>query len=163
MKQRISSLLFTVAISAASVAAHAATPRQFDEQDRQEVKAVFLQQAAAATAHDMAAFERVFAPTPAGQPDPVTFVARPYQFWGRPALIEHFNETFKGVWKFEPDAARVKVVPLTPDTAEIYAPTQVTSGTSSETAKTAPFLVYEVAVRTPEGWRIAAIVPVPAQ
>jgi hypothetical protein len=97
MKQRICSLLFTVAISAAGVAAHAATPHRFDEQDRQEVKAVFLQQAAAATAHDIAAFERVFAPTPAGQPDPVT------------------------------------------------------SGTSSESAKTALFLVYEVAVRTPGG------------
>jgi uncharacterized protein (TIGR02246 family) len=163
VKQRISSLLFAVAISNAGAAAHAATLRQFDEQDRQEVKALFLQQAAAATAHDMAGFERVFAPTPAGQPDPVTFVARAYQFWGRPALIEHFKETFKGVWKFEPDTERVRVVPLTPDAAEIYAPTQVTSGTSSETAKTAPFLVYEVAVRTPEGWRIAAIVPVPAQ
>jgi len=143
--------------------AHAAPLHQFDEQDRQEVKAVFLQQAAAATAHDIAAFERVFAPTPAGQPDPVAFVARAYQFWGKPALIEHFKETFKGVWRFEPDAERVKVIALTPDTAEIYAPTQVTSGTSSETAKTVPFLVYEVAVRTPEGWRIAAIVPVPAQ
>jgi len=163
MQQRISSLLFTVAISAAGVAAHAATLHQFDEQDRQEVKAVFLKQAAAATAHDIAAFERVFAPTPTGQPDPVTFVARAYQFWGKPELIEHFKETFKGVWKFEPDAERVRVVPLTPDTAEIYAPTQVTSGTSSETAKTVPFLVYEVAVRTSEGWRIAAIVPVPAQ
>ena len=163
MKQRISSLIFTVAISVASVTAHAAPLHQFDEQDRQEVKAVFLKQAAAATAHDIAAFEQVFAPTPAGQPDPVTFVARAYQFWGKTALIEHFTETFKGVWRFEPDAERVKVIPLTPDTAEIYAPTQVTSGSSSETAKTAPFLVYEVAVRTPEGWRIAAIVPVPAQ
>jgi len=163
MKQSISSLLFAAAISAAGVTAHAATPHTFDEQDRQEVKAIFLQQAAAATAHDIVAFERVFAPTPAGQPDPVTFVARAYQFWGRTALIEHFRETFKGVWKFEPDAERVRVIPLTPDTAEIYAPTQVTSGTSSETAKTVPFLVYEVAVRTSEGWRIAAIVPVPAQ
>ena len=163
MKQRISSLLFTVAISVASVTAHAAPPHQFDEQDRQEVKAVFLKQAAAATAHDIAAFERVFAPTPAGQPDRVTFIARAYQFWGKAALIEHFKETFKGVWKFEPDAERVRVIPLTPDAAEIVAPTQVTFGTSSETAQTAPFLVYEVAVRTSEGWRIAAIVPVPAQ
>jgi hypothetical protein len=163
MKQRISSLLFTVAISAASVTAHAAPRHQFDEHDRQEVKAVFLKQAAAATAHDIVAFEQVFAPTPADQPDPVTFVARAYQFWGKTALIDHFTETFKGVWKFEPDAERVKVIALTPDTAEIYAPTQVTSGTSTETAKTAPFLVYEVAVRTPQGWRIAAIVPVPAQ
>jgi len=163
MKQRISSLLFTVAISVASATAHAATSHQFDEQDRQEVKAVFLKQAAAATAHDIAAFEQVFAPTPAGQPDPVNFVARAYQFWGKTSLIKHFKDTFKGVWRFEPDAERVTIIPLTPDTAEIYAPTQVTSGTSSETAKTAPFLIYEVAVRTPEGWRIAAIVPVPAQ
>jgi hypothetical protein len=97
MKQHISSLIFTVAISVASVTAHAATLHQFDEQDRQEVKAVFLKQAAAATAHDIAAFEQVFAPTPAGQPDPVTFVARAYQFWGKTALIDHFTETFKEV------------------------------------------------------------------
>lgn len=140
----------------------ASTAHPFDENDRQEVKAVFLRQAAAATAHDLAAFEQVFASTAPGQPDPVAFVARAYQFWGKPALIEHFKETFQGVWRFEPDAERVKVIPLTPDSAEIYAPTQVTFGASKETAKTAPFLVYEVAVRTPEGWRIAAIVPVPA-
>jgi SnoaL-like domain len=163
MKQRISHLLAAAAISAAGGTAHAATPHQFDEQDRQEVKAVFLQQAAAATAHDIEAFERVLASTPPGQPDPVAFVARAYQYWGKTTLIEHFKETFKGVWRFEPDAERVRVIPLTPDAAEIYAPTQVTFGTSSETAKTAPFLVYEVAVRTSEGWRIAAIVPVPAQ
>ena len=163
MKQRISFLLFAVAISGAGVKAQPATLNPFDEQDSQEVKAVFLQQAAAASAHDIVAFERVFVSTPPGQPDPVTFVARAYQFWGKTALIEHFNETFKGVWKFDPDVDRVRVVPLTPDTAEIYAPTQVTFGTSSQTAKTAPFLIYEVAVRTSEGWRIAAIVPVPAQ
>lgn len=163
MRQHLLSLLFAAAISAVGATAYAATIRQFDEQDRQEVKAVFLQQAAAATAHDIAAFERVFAPTPPSQPDPVTFVARAYQFWGKAALVEHFKETFKGVWRFEPDAERVRVIPLTPDTAEIYAPTQVTLGASNETAKTVPFLVYEVAVRTSEGWRIAAIVPVPAQ
>lgn len=163
MMQRLFQLFVATAMSAAGAAAQAAPPRQFDEQDRQEVKAVFLQQAAAATAHDIEAFGRVLAPTPAGQPDPVALIARAYQFWGKPALIEHFKETFKGVWKFEPDAERVSVIPLTPDTAEIYAPTRVTVGHSPETAKTAPFLVYEVAVRTSEGWRIAAIVPVPAQ
>jgi hypothetical protein len=163
MMQRLFQSFVAVAMSAAGAAAQAAPPHQFDEQDRQEVKAVFLQQALAATTHDIEAFGQVLAPTPAGQPDPVAFVARAYQFWGKTALIEHFKETFKGVWRFEPDADRVSVIPLTQDTAEIYAPTRVTVGTSPETAKTAPFLVYEVAVRTSEGWRIAAIVPVPAQ
>ena len=162
MTRNLSHFLLATATFAAG-AAHAATPHQFDERDRREVKAVFLQQAAAATAHDIEAFERVIASTPQGQPDPVLFVARANQIWGKPALIDHFKETFKGIWKFEPDADRVSVIPLTPDTAEIYAPTQVTVGKSAETAKTAPFLVYEVAIRTPDGWRIAAIVPVPAQ
>jgi len=47
--------------------------------------------------------------------------------------------------------------------AKLYAPTQITLGASEASAKTAPFFVYEVAVRTSEGWRIASIVPVPAQ
>jgi hypothetical protein len=161
--QRLQSLLVAAALSIVGATAHAAPIHPFDEQDRQDVKAAFLQQAAAATAHDIVAFERVLAPTPPGQPDPVAFVARAYQFWGRPARVDHFTETFKGVWKFEPDPEHLRIIPLTPDTAEICAPAQVTSGASNETAKTAPFLVHEVAVRTPEGWRIAAIVPVPAQ
>ncbi|WP_420998284.1 YybH family protein [Cupriavidus sp. 30B13] len=131
--------------------------------DTQEIRALFLRQAAAATAHDIVAFEGVLATPPAGQPDPVTFVARAYQFWGKPALVDHFKETFKGVWKFEPDAERIRIVPLSADVAELYAPTQVTSGASEASAKTVPFLVYEVAVRTAAGWRIASIVPVSAQ
>jgi hypothetical protein len=99
---------------------------------------------------------------PAHQSDPVTFVARAYQFWGKPALIEHFRKTFKGVWKFEPNVRSIKIIPLTADVAELYAPTQITLGASDASAKTAQFLVYEEAVRTPQGWRIAVIVPVPA-
>jgi hypothetical protein len=163
MKQRILSLLATMAFIVAGATAHAATPHLLDERDSQEIKTVFLQQAAAATAHDIVAFERVFASAPQGSPNSVTFVARAYQYWGKQALIDHFKETFKGVWKFEPDPADITVIPLTANSAEIYAPTQITFGTPDATAKTSPFLVCEVAVRTPEGWRIAAIIPVPAQ
>jgi hypothetical protein len=163
MKHRILSVLAATALVVTGATAHAATPHVLDARDSQAIKTVFLQQAAAATAHDMAAFERVFASAPQGSPNSVTFVARAYQYWGKQAIIDHFTETFKGVWKFEPDAANIKVLPLTADSAEIYAPTQVTFGASEATAKTSPFLVCEIAVRTPEGWRIAAIMPVPAQ
>jgi hypothetical protein len=134
----------------------------FSDRDRQQVEDVFLQQARAATAHDIQAFGEVLAEAAPGQPDPVVFVARAYQFWGKPALVDHFKETFKGVWKFEPERAHITIVPLTADVAQIYAPTQITLGKSTATAKTVPFLVYETAVRTPSGWRIASIVPVPA-
>jgi hypothetical protein len=159
----LASFVVVAIFGAAHATAYAAATHHFTEKDRQEVKDVFLRQAAAATAHDIVAFEGVLASAPADQPDPVAFVARAYQFWGKPALIEHFKETFKGVWKFEPNVDSIKIIPLTADVAQVYAPTQITLGASEAVAKTAPFLVYEVAVRTAKGWRIAAIVPVPAQ
>jgi ketosteroid isomerase-like protein len=143
-------------------AAHAST-QVFREQDRAAVRAVFLAQAAAATGHDLRAFDAVLARPIAGQADPVAFVARAYQFWGRPALLAHFQETFKGVWKFEPDVAQIRIQPLSADVAQIYAPTRITLGKNSADARTSQFLVYETAIRTPAGWRIGSIIPVPAQ
>jgi hypothetical protein len=163
LRKLLSPIVVVMLFGAANAGAHAAPTHRFTDKDKQEVKDVFLRQAAAATAHDIVAFEGVLASAPANQPDPIAFVARAYQFWGKPALIDHFKETFKGVWKFEPDVGGMKIIPLTADVAQIYAPTQITLGASEASAKTAPFLVYEVAVRTPAGWRIAAIVPVPAK
>lgn len=147
----------TLLVSNASIAA-----TSFTETDRQKVKEVFERQAQAATAHDLDAFDAVFA-APSEIGDPVVFVARPYQFWGKSELIDHFRETFKGVWKFEPDLTKLRIIPLTPDVAQIYAPTQITLGHSPADARTAAYLVYEVVVRTPAGWRIGAIVPIAAQ
>ena len=158
----MASLIVGAALVVANATAQAAATHHFTDRDKQEVQDVFLRQAAAATAHDIVAFGNVLADAPAGQPDPVIFVAHAYEFWGKPALIEHFKETFKGVWKFEPDQEHIKIVPLTADVAQVYAPTQITLGASEATAKTVPFLVYEVAVRTSKGWRIASIVPVAA-
>ncbi|ANN65486.1 DUF4440 domain-containing protein [Bordetella bronchialis] len=157
-----------LAAGLAAVLAVSAPPAQaaasgFDARDRDAVRAVFLAQAAAATAHDLQAFDAVLVHAAPGQADPVVFVARAYQFWGRPALLAHFQETFKGVWKFEPDRDAIRIQPLTADAAQIYAPTRITLGHKPEDARSASFLVYETAIRTPQGWRIASIVPVPAQ
>ena len=151
--------LTSAALSSATAGAAAGT---FSETGRQQVRAVFERQAQAATAHDLDAFSAVFA-APGEFGDPVTFVARPYQLWNKPAVIEHFRETFKGVWKFEPDLAQLRVITLTADVAQLYAPTRITLGQSPADARTATYLVYEVAVRTPAGWRIGAIVPSAAQ
>jgi len=159
----VASLVIATLCGATDGPAFAAPSQQFTEADRAQVKDVLLRQAAAASAHDIAAFEQVLVSVPPGHQDPIVMVARAYQFWGKTALINHFKETFKGVWKFEPDVQAIKVIPLMPDVAQIYAPTQITLGASDASARTAPFLVYEIAVRTPEGWRIASIVPVPAR
>jgi hypothetical protein len=133
-----------------------------DSADIEEIRALFLRQAAGETAHDIQVIDAVLARTPEGQPDPVNFVARAYSFWGREAVINHFRAIFAGTWRFEPDQSAIRVMPLGPDVAHIYAPTRITLGAAGEEAATYHFLINEFAIRTPEGWRISAIVPVPA-
>ena len=131
--------------------------------DIDEIRSLFLCQAAGETAHDIEVIESVLARARPGQPDPVNFVARAYRFWGREAVIDHFRKTFAGTWRFEPDVEAIRIMAIGSDTAHIFAPTRITAGAAGKEAATFTFLVNEFAIRTPEGWRISAIVPVPAQ
>lgn len=154
-------LVLIVALAALGKAS-AATP-QFDANDMQEIRALFLRQAAGATAHDIAVIDSVLAQAPPGQPDPVSFIARAYQFWGRDAVLDHFRAIFKGTWIFEPQQDAIRILPLGMDAAQIYAPTRITLGAAGQPARQETFLMYETAIRTPQGWRIATMAPVPAQ
>lgn len=131
--------------------------------DIAEIRALFLRQAAGETAHDIDAIDAVLVRASPGQPDPVNFVARAYRFWGRQAVLDHFRTIFAGTWRFEPDEDAIRVIPLGPDVAHIYAPTRITAGAPDKPAATYEFHVNEFAIRTPDGWRISVIVPVPAQ
>ncbi len=135
----------------------------FSATDAQQVRSLFLRQATAETAHDLAGIDGVLAHAAPGQSDPVAFIARAYRFWGREAVMDHFRTTFAGTWKFEPDQDSIRVVPMGPDVAHIYAPTKITIGAAGQPGTQYQFLVNEFAIRTAEGWRISTIVPVPTQ
>jgi ketosteroid isomerase-like protein len=130
--------------------------------DIEEIRALFLRQAEAENAHDIEAIDAVLARTLPGQPDPVNFVARAYCFWGREAVLGHFRTIFAGTWRFEPDQSAIRILPLGADVAHIFAPTRVTLDAGGGQPATYAFLINEFAIRTQEGWRISAIVPVPA-
>lgn len=131
--------------------------------DMGEIRNLFLRQAAGETAHDIEVIESVLAHPAPEQPDPVNFVARAYRFWGRDAVIDHFRTVFSGTWRFEPDEEAIRVIPLGPNVAHIFAPTRITVGAPGQEASTLSFLVNEIAIRTPDGWRISTIIPVPTQ
>ncbi|WP_244146038.1 hypothetical protein [Paraburkholderia caledonica] len=102
-RQKVLACCVAVAVMSA---AHAEAPHRFTDEDRQAVEAVFIRQAEAATAHDIDAFAGVLASAPAGEPDPVVLLARSYQFWGKPALIEHFKDTFRACGSSSPMSRR---------------------------------------------------------
>jgi hypothetical protein len=133
------------------------------ETDLAEIRALFLRQAAAETAHDMNGMDEVLARAAPGQDDPVNFIGRAYRFWGREAVLDHFRSVFAGTWRFEPEVDQIKVMAINQDVAHIYAPTLITLGAPDGEASTHRFLVNEFAVRTAAGWKISAIIAVPAQ
>lgn len=138
-------------------------PDVMSESDIQDIRRLFISQAAAETAHDIDAMDDIILRVDEGAPDPVSFVARAYTFWGRDAVMEHFRKQFGGVWAMEPDQAAIRIIPITADVAQIYAPCKITIGALGQPANTLTFLINEMAVRTRQGWKISTFVPVPAQ
>jgi hypothetical protein len=61
---------------------------------------------------------------------------------------QRWPTAFKGEWKFEPETVNIKILPLSDDVAQTYAPTMITSGKSQASVATGRFLMYEVALRT---------------
>jgi hypothetical protein len=130
-------------------------------EDIAEVRALFLRQAQAENAHDIAGIDAILAPSmPDGENAPM-FVARAGQFFGRPAVLQRFRDNFSGTWAFEPE--EIQVTRIGDDTMHVFAPTRITVGPAGQPARTLRFLVNQIAVRTAEGWRFAVIVPVPAE
>jgi hypothetical protein len=132
-------------------------------EDTKQIRALVLEKAAAESAHDIDAIDASLARAAPGQPDPVSYVARAYRFWGRDAVIEHFRKVFAGTWRVEPDQDAIRITPLNADTAQIYVPTRVTIGAAGQPATTSIFLINEIAIRTEAGWKITAVIPVPAE
>jgi hypothetical protein len=151
------------AIVVAAVASSVAYAQEKASGDGEAVRALFLKQVDAENAHDLVRLDSILADSPDDQSSPVSFVARAYQFWGKKEVMKHFDETFKGTWHLEPDMTRSRIITVSADTMQIYVPTKVTYGASGKDAVTATFLINQFAVRTPQGWRFTAILPVPAR
>ncbi|WP_052406255.1 hypothetical protein [Paraburkholderia heleia] len=154
--------LFGMLVAAAAINT-AVYAQDKSSDDGEPVRALFLTQVDAENAHDIAKLNSVLADSPDAEVSPVSFVARAYQFWGKKEVMKHFDETFKGTWHLEPDMTRSRVVMLNAVTAQIYVPTKVTLGAPGKDAATATYLINQFAVRTSQGWRFTAILPVPAQ
>ena len=129
--------------------------------DLAEVLALFIRQVRAENDHDLAAIADILIEEASVVPTQASFVARVGRFLGRDAVLQRFENNFRGIWTFEPDMAEFYAAHLSADAIFVSVPTDVTVGPAGETPRTGRFLVNQVAVRAGRGWRFAAIVPVP--
>jgi len=129
-----------------------------------DIKALYKQLIDAENLHDLEAVRPLVWSSPS-----TLFVAKTKTaaegnwagFWGTEVVMQHFHDLYEGPFRIDPDYPQVKVVGLTHDVAELYAPVKITVAYGGQTPVPKPFLMILVWVRTPDGWKMATDIALP--
>jgi ketosteroid isomerase-like protein len=122
-----------------------------------EVKAQFSKFVAAQNAHDLKAVSDTLLDSPE-----FLWITRGAPVWGRDAALKRFEALYQGTWSLDPKTDELKVIEIQPGVAQLYVPITFMIAPAGQSAQPARFLMNQILVRTPEGWKVSSILPIPA-
>ncbi len=122
-----------------------------------EVRATFDRFVAAQNAHDVKAVESLLL----GSPN-FLWVTRGAPIWGPDAALKRFSALYEGTWRLDPDASGLKIILIGERAAHVYVPINFTIGASGQQPQPTRFLMNMVLAKTPSGWKVSSILPIPA-
>jgi ketosteroid isomerase-like protein len=122
-----------------------------------EVKAQFSKFVAAQNAHDLKAVSDTLLDSPQ-----FLWITRGVPIWGREAALKRFEALYQGTWSLDPKTDELKVFEVQPGVAQVYVPITFMIAPAGQTAQPARFLMNQTLVKTPEGWKVSSILPIPA-
>lgn len=122
----------------------------------EEIRAVFDRLVTAQNAHDLGAVRDLLWDSPR-----FLWITRGMPIWGREAALRRFGTVFQGTWHLEPSVAELQVTMLGRDAGQIYVPILFSGGPAGQPVQSTRVMMNQTIVRTPTGWKVAAIVPVP--
>ena len=155
-------------VSAGSLAAAPAAYKEpLDAQTLDTIKSEFGKLMELANRHDFKALHGMFWQSPSALL--VAKSAIPSEgnwagFWGNEAIDQKLHDIgTSGPVVLEPDYSQLKVVGLTPDVAESYAPMNITVSYAGQDGTPKPFLMIINWIRVGKYWKVASeiILPVP--
>ena len=167
-KTLLVSVLALATVSAGSVfAAPAADREPLDAATLNTVRSQFSALMELANRHDLKALHEMFWQSPSALL--VAKSAIPSEgnwagFWGNEAIDQKLHDIgTSGPVVLEPDYSKLKVVGLTPDVAESYAPMNITVSYAGQDGTPKPFLMIINWIKIGKDWKVASeiILPVP--
>ncbi len=164
--------LFAVAIALTLSAGSLAAPppgysEPLDAQALNTIKAQFGKLMESANRHDFNALHEMFWQSPSTllvAKSAIPSEGKWAGFWGNEAIDQKLHDIgTSGPVVLEPDYLKLKVVGLTPDVAESYAPMNITVSYAGQDGTPKPFLMIISWIRVGKDWKIASeiILPVP--
>lgn len=134
-----------------------ATASEAEATAESEIRALVDRFIAAQNAHDVAAVGELLWDSPQ-----FLWITRGSPIWGRPQALARFESLYRGTWRLEPTLADMRVTLLGDGIAQIYLPITFTIGAPGQHAQQTRFLMNQVLLKTAAGWKVAAILPIPA-
>jgi hypothetical protein len=122
-----------------------------------EVRATFERFVVAQNAHDIKAVESLLLNSP-----DFLWITRGTPVWGPDAALKRFIALYEGTWRLDAEASSLRITMLGDRAAQIYVPIMFTIGAPGQSSQATRFLMNQVLVKTPSGWRVSSILPIPA-
>jgi hypothetical protein len=160
-------LALTVLSGGPAIAAGPAPTDPLNAQTRASIDAKFQQLIASANQHDLKALHAMFWQSPSALL--VAKSAIPSEgnwagYWGNEAVDQKLHDIAgSGPVVLAPDFSAVKVVGLTPNVAESYAPLNITVSYAGQDGTPKPFLMIINWLKIANDWKVASeiILPIP--
>ena len=122
-----------------------------------EVRATFERFVAAQNAHDVKAVESLLLNS-----SDFLWITRGTPVWGSDAALKRFIALYEGTWRLEAEASSLRITMLGDRAAQVYVPIMFTIGAPGQSAQATRFLMNQILIKTPGGWRVSSILPIPA-
>ncbi len=169
MRKSLAAVAFAVAglLAGPASAVPAAYQDPLDARALTAITSHFGELMALANRHDIAAIHQMFWQSPSAflvAKSAVPSEGNWAGFWGNDAIDRKLHDiAASGPVVLTPDLSRLKVVGLTPDVAESYAPMTITVSYAGQDGTPKPFLMIINWIKVAEDWKIASeiILPVP--
>jgi ketosteroid isomerase-like protein len=121
-----------------------------------EVKAQFSKFVTAQNAHDLKAVGDMLLDSPQ-----FLLITRGAPIWGREAALKRFEALYQGTWSLDPKTDELKVFEVQPGVAQLYVPITFMIAPAGQTAQPSRFLMNQILVKTPDGWKVSSVLPIP--
>jgi len=121
-----------------------------------EVRVVIDRYVAAQNAHDLGAVAELLWDSPE-----FLWITRGAPIWGRQSALTRFEALYRGTWRLEPALSDLRIMLIADAVAQTYLPIIFTIGPPGEQGQKTRFLVNQILLKTPTGWKVASILPIP--
>jgi ketosteroid isomerase-like protein len=125
-----------------------------------EIKRAYKNLIDAENGHDLAAVKGMVWDSPLA-----LFVAKApvgwHGYWGIDDVMQYLHDMYQQPFRIDPVYEEEKVVFITPDVAEAYAPVRITVAYGGQNPVPKPFIMVLVWIKTPKGWKMTTDIPIP--